>query len=145
MEGLDLSKAEVEYVCSIKYNKCLDQITMTIFSGWSTTASARNPVWTIVSSNRHNNDVRIWLLPPMLSVLFTVQFRSRWYLCARKSPYALHPVSEVFPTLPVCTLPVAGLQPTSQSRPWTCVCIGPWSWPTFQWTHLARPSLGKFC
>ena len=26
-----------------------------------------------------------------------VQFSSRWYLCARKSPYALHPVSQKFP------------------------------------------------
>ena len=32
--------------------------------------------------------------------LVSVQFSSRWYLCARKSPYALHPVSEVSPTLP---------------------------------------------
>ena len=29
------------------------------------------------------------------------QFSSRWYLCARKSPYAQHPVSEVSPTLPL--------------------------------------------
>ena len=29
----------------------------------------------------------------------SVQFGSRWYLCARKSPYALHPVSETFPQL----------------------------------------------
>ena len=27
----------------------------------------------------------------------TVQFSSRWYLCAPKSPYALHPVSQKFP------------------------------------------------
>ena len=27
----------------------------------------------------------------------SVQFSSRWYLCPRKSPYALHPVSEKFP------------------------------------------------
>ena len=33
--------------------------------------------------------------------LVSVQFSSRWYLCARKSPYALHPVSEVSPTLPL--------------------------------------------
>ena len=26
-----------------------------------------------------------------------VQFSSRWYLCARKSPYTLHPVSQKFP------------------------------------------------
>ena len=25
-----------------------------------------------------------------------IQFSSRWYLCARKSPYALHPVSQKF-------------------------------------------------
>ena len=29
--------------------------------------------------------------------LSSVQFSSRWYLCARKSPYALHPVSQKFP------------------------------------------------
>ena len=29
--------------------------------------------------------------------LITVQFSSRWYLCAQKSPYALHPVSQKFP------------------------------------------------
>ena len=29
----------------------------------------------------------------------SVQFSSRWYLCARKSPYALHPVSQKFPQL----------------------------------------------
>ena len=34
----------------------------------------------------------------MLSAcLISVQFNSRWYLCARKSPYALHPVSQMFP------------------------------------------------
>ena len=27
----------------------------------------------------------------------SVQFSSRWYLCARKSPYVLHPVSKRFP------------------------------------------------
>ena len=27
----------------------------------------------------------------------SVQFSSRWYLCAQKSPYALHPVSQMFP------------------------------------------------
>ena len=27
----------------------------------------------------------------------TVQSNSRWYVCARKSPYALHPVSQTFP------------------------------------------------
>ena len=27
----------------------------------------------------------------------SVQFRSGWYLCARKSPYVLHPVSQKFP------------------------------------------------
>ena len=27
----------------------------------------------------------------------SVQFSSRWYLCARKSPYALHPVSQKLP------------------------------------------------
>ena len=26
-----------------------------------------------------------------------ISFSSRWYLCARKSPYALHPVSQKFP------------------------------------------------
>ena len=32
------------------------------------------------------------------SVSFESQFSSRWYLCARKSPYALcHPVSQKFP------------------------------------------------
>ena len=32
---------------------------------------------------------------PILSSL--LQFSSRWYLCAQKSPYALHPVSQKFP------------------------------------------------
>ena len=27
----------------------------------------------------------------------SVQFSSRWYLCAQESPYALHPVSQMFP------------------------------------------------
>ena len=31
------------------------------------------------------------------SITETVQFSSRWYLCARKIPYALHPVSQKFP------------------------------------------------
>ena len=30
----------------------------------------------------------------------SVQFNSRWYLCAREGPYALHPISGVFPMLP---------------------------------------------
>ena len=29
--------------------------------------------------------------------IYSVQFSSRWYLCAWKSPYALHPVSQKFP------------------------------------------------
>ena len=32
----------------------------------------------------------------MNSTRGTVQFSSRWYLCARKNPYALHPVSQKF-------------------------------------------------
>ena len=32
-----------------------------------------------------------------LSLFSSVQFSSRWYLCAWKSPYALHPVSQMFP------------------------------------------------
>ena len=30
-------------------------------------------------------------------IIKTVQLSSRWYLCARKSPYALHRVSQTFP------------------------------------------------
>ena len=30
-------------------------------------------------------------------IFSSVQFSSRWYLCARKSPYALHPVCQKFP------------------------------------------------
>ena len=30
-------------------------------------------------------------------VLSSVQFSSKWYLCAWKSPYALHPISQKFP------------------------------------------------
>ena len=37
-------------------------------------------------------DTAVWLCPSQL-----VKFSSRWYLCARKSPYALHPVSQKFP------------------------------------------------
>ena len=29
--------------------------------------------------------------------MFFILFSSRWYLCARKSPYAPHPVSQTFP------------------------------------------------
>ena len=39
-------------------------------------------------------------MPLILSSLLKwkpIQFSSRWYLCARKSPYALHPVSQKFP------------------------------------------------
>ena len=32
-----------------------------------------------------------WVIRP------TVQFSSRWYLCVRKIPYGLHPVSQKFP------------------------------------------------
>ena len=32
-----------------------------------------------------------------LVFFWSVQFNSRWYLCARKSPYALHSVSQKFP------------------------------------------------
>ena len=32
-----------------------------------------------------------------LITAFTVQLSAKWYLCARKSPYALHPVSQRFP------------------------------------------------
>ena len=41
-----------------------------------------------------------WFMTSFLQPLpqFTsVHFRSRWYLCARKSPYALHPFSQKFP------------------------------------------------
>ena len=35
----------------------------------------------------------------------TVQFGSRWYLCAQKSPYTLHPVSQKFPKIAYETVP----------------------------------------
>ena len=37
------------------------------------------------------------LLSSSVCLLSSVQFSPRWYLCARKSPYALHPVSQKFP------------------------------------------------
>ena len=36
----------------------------------------------------------------------TVQFGSRWYLYAQKSPYTLHPVSQKFPNIACETVPV---------------------------------------
>ena len=38
---------------------------------------------------------------------FSSQFSSRWYLYARNSPYTLHTVSEVSPTLPLKQVAVA--------------------------------------
>ena len=35
-----------------------------------------------------------------------VQFSSRWYLCARKSPYALYHVSQKFPNVAIETVPM---------------------------------------
>ena len=35
-----------------------------------------------------------------------LQFSSRWYLCAHKSPYALHPISQKFPNTTFETVPV---------------------------------------
>ena len=39
--------------------------------------------------------------PPLYHPFSSVRFRSRWYLCARKSPYALHSVSRKFPQRPL--------------------------------------------
>ena len=39
----------------------------------------------------HSNTAVKWLS------ITTVQFSSRWYLCTRKSPYAIHPVTQKFP------------------------------------------------
>ena len=36
----------------------------------------------------------------------SAQFRSRWYLCAQKSPYALHPASENVPNVAFETAPM---------------------------------------
>ena len=43
-----------------------------------------------------------WVTPfvcvvALISLSSSVQFCSRWYLCAWKSPYALHPISQKFP------------------------------------------------
>ena len=45
----------------------------------------------------------LWLF---VCLFVSVQFSSRWYLCAWKSPYALHTVSQKFPQrcLFVCTI-----------------------------------------
>ena len=43
-----------------------------------------------------NNEVRV-TCPTMTSPFRSVKLSSRWYPCARKSPYALHPVSQKFP------------------------------------------------
>ena len=49
-----------------------------------------------------------------------VLFSSRWYLCARKSPYAFHPVSEKFPQRQQSKTTVdpvkAAVNKTSQTR-----------------------------
>ena len=41
----------------------------------------------------HHGETKDWTFKTQAPV----QFSSRWYLCARKSPYALHPVSQKFP------------------------------------------------
>ena len=45
--------------------------------------------WTALSA--HSDFIGSWV-----SACY-IQFSSRWYLCARKSPHALHPVSQKFP------------------------------------------------
>ena len=51
-------------------------------------------------------------VPHLFYPFSSVQFSSRWYLCARKSPYALHPSLRRFPT----TLPLKQLQCSSGWR-----------------------------
>ena len=47
----------------------------------------------------------------------SVQFSSRWYLCARKSPYALHPSLRSFPNVAFETVPMLILLTVALSRP----------------------------
>ena len=58
----------------------------------------------------------ISVVPPV--AVFRVQFSSRWYLYARKSPYALHPVSRKFPP----TLLLRRLRCSSDWR-WTSLVL----------------------
>ena len=63
----------------------------------------------------------------------SVQFSSRWYICARKSPYELHPVSQKFPQVsngsnvrliedgPRLALPLS--TPLSSSNEWCNVLV----------------------
>ena len=46
-----------------------------------------------------------------------VQFSSRWYLCAQKGPYALHPVSQKFPNVAFETVPMFVWLTMALSRP----------------------------
>ena len=66
-----------------------------------------------------------------LFIYSSVQFNSRWYPCARKSPNALHPVSQKFPQRCLCNVSVpvtmAVSHPFKKDRlkpvlNWTNVC-----------------------
>ena len=59
-------------------------------------------VLAVISSTAHNcNSPCCYFISTQWQLVLAVQFSSRWYLCARKSPYAPHPVSEVSPTSPL--------------------------------------------
>ena len=58
-----------------------------------------------------------------LITVFTAQFSSRWYLCARKSPYAPHPVSQRFPNIVFEMVPMSIWLTMALSRPFQEDCL----------------------
>ena len=67
-----------------------------------------------------------------------LRFNSRWYLFARKSPYALHPVSQKFPNVAFETVPMLVWLTMALSRPlWKIV----WR---FLFPHLSPP-VDRWC
>ena len=71
--------------CDMERQLCLSGLCPVGIWGNSTADSAANDVLVCNTSDEHSS----------------VQFSSRWYLCARKSPFAFHPSLRNFPKLPL--------------------------------------------
>ena len=66
-------------------------------------SAAQNALFSMMPSDKLNFSTPVTVVPAS-----SVRFNSRWYLCARKSPYALHPSLRLsFPSAAFKTVPLS--------------------------------------
>ena len=78
--------------------------TADLFKGIPADMHHHVPSDPVVLGKQHIQQRSVGLISAFFS--FVLQFSSRWYLCARKSPYAPYPVYQKFPHIALETVPI---------------------------------------